>query len=181
MEERKGHGGLKKSFRPPWQLLRGSGTIGGAGAFALAAVLACMLRIAAALPLTVILALAGVLGWRRSILGEQNACRCGGCASRLGRLCVQTSGGATEQTCKCGGQSERLSVLHDEINLSIRFGHALVTPDVDLELRHPQESGYTKKVLPCSTFEPSVRGRLQDFPLEYFRAEKRCWKPPPES
>ena len=88
--------------------LRRLGTVGGATTLALAIVLAGMLLVAAALPLTVVLTLAGMLGQCR-VLDEEDASVRGlnGSAVRLGRLGVQTNRGATDQACKRGGQSER--------------------------------------------------------------------------
>jgi hypothetical protein len=88
--------------------LRRLGTVGGATTLALAIVFAGMLLVAAALTLTVVLTLAGMLG-QGFVLDEEDAGVCGlnGGAVRLGRLSVQTNRGAADQTCKRGGQSER--------------------------------------------------------------------------
>jgi hypothetical protein len=87
-----------------------SGAVGGAAAFAFAAVLP---RIgAAALALAIVLALAGVLGGVGGgvALGNQDTgvgrCAGGGVAVLLGRLSVQASGCAAEQTGKRSGECE---------------------------------------------------------------------------
>src|ERR1700721_4274614 len=91
--------------------LGGLGTIGRASAFALAGVLASVLRIAAALSLTVVLALAGVLRRGRRILCDQDTGVCGCTRSRVrmagNRLSVEAGGSTAEQACECRGQSER--------------------------------------------------------------------------
>ena len=85
------------------------GAVGGAAALAFAAVLARVW--AAALALAIVLALAGVLGGGRGwlVLGDQQhagvgRCTGGGGAVLLGRLCVQASSRAAEQTCKRSGE-----------------------------------------------------------------------------
>lgn len=74
--------------------------------------------LAAALPLAIVLALAGVLGKVRLILGQLYACLRGlggRDVVRLGGLGVQTDRGAAHETCDCGGQSERLyGILHND-------------------------------------------------------------------
>ena len=94
------------------------GAVRSAAALAFAAVLA---RIgAAALALAIVLALARVLGRirGRGVLRHQHAGvgrrTCGGGAALVGRLCVQASGGAAEQTCKRSSNGEGVCgmVLH---------------------------------------------------------------------
>ncbi len=87
-----------------------SGAVGGAAALAFAAVLP---RIGAStLTLAIVLTLAGVLGGVGSgvALGNQDTgvgrCAGGGVAVLLGRLSVQASGCAAEQTCKRSGECE---------------------------------------------------------------------------
>ena len=89
------------------------GAVGSAAALAFAAVLARVR--AAALSLAIVLTLAGVLGGVGSgvALGNQHTgsgrCTGGGGAVLLGRLSVQASSGAAEQTCKRSGESEGIS------------------------------------------------------------------------
>jgi hypothetical protein len=97
---------------------RRSGAVGGAAAFTFAAVLP---RIgAAALALAIVLALARVLGevGVRVVLGNQHAgggrCAGGGGSVLRGRLSVQASGCAAEQTGKRSSECEGIygMVLH---------------------------------------------------------------------
>ena len=87
--------------------LRRFGTVGSAPTLALAIVLAGMLLVAAALPLAIVLAFAGVLGQGLVVDQEDTGVRgLDGGAVRRGRLGIQTNRRATDHTCKRGGQSE---------------------------------------------------------------------------
>src|ERR1700679_2176130 len=94
-----------------WLGLGRLGTVGRASALALAGVLSGMLRIAAALSLTVVLALAGVLGRGRRILPGQDTGACGRIRSRVrvagNRLSVEAGRSTAKQARECRGQSER--------------------------------------------------------------------------
>ena len=106
--------------KPPTRelYLRGLGTVGGASSLALAAVLAGMLRVAAALSFTVILAFAGMLGECRClILRDQEETGIGGGRAVLtSGLSVQAGGCSAKKPGECGreGQVVYGSAFHEK-------------------------------------------------------------------
>jgi len=119
-ERRKGVGGLSTfaSLQHEELNLRGLGTVGSASSLTLAAVLAGMLRVAAALPLAVILAFAGVFGkCRRLVLRDQEKAGVGGrCAVLTSGLGIEAGGCSAKKPGECGreGQVVYSSAFHEE-------------------------------------------------------------------
>jgi hypothetical protein len=102
-------GGLRDFASPQYGRLglgRG-GPVGCAGSLSFAAVLACMLCVAAALPLAIVLALAGVLGGSgRLVLRDQEYTGLGRSTVLSSGLCVEANGRTAKNTGKCGGEGE---------------------------------------------------------------------------
>ena len=118
--EEDGVGGLSTfaSLQHQKLYLRGLGTVGGASSLALAAVLAGMLRVAATLPLTVILAFAGVFGkCRRLVLRDQDKTGIGGWRAVLSSgLGIEAGGCSAKKPGECGreGQVVYGSAFHEK-------------------------------------------------------------------
>ena len=118
-ERRKGVGGLSTfaSLQHEELYLRGLGTVGSASSLTFAAVLAGMLRVAAALPLAVILAFAGVFGKCRCVLRDQQKTGTGGRRAVLtSGLGVEAGGCSAKKPGECGreGQIVYGSSFHEE-------------------------------------------------------------------